>query len=57
MANTINEQKYENMSKKAFDEEKIHISALDEAIKEYENGKVERYENFDEFKKAMSNEI
>ncbi|HDX6307844.1 TPA: hypothetical protein RPW25_001946 [Campylobacter fetus subsp. venerealis] len=40
-------------SKKKIDEKEISIPALDEAIAEYQSGKVEKFKTFDEFERSL----
>lgn len=45
-----------SFSIKKVKQEQRRIPELDEAIKDYENGNVETYANFEEYKKAMNTE-
>ncbi|RKV95416.1 MAG: formate dehydrogenase [Campylobacter sp.] len=44
-------------TKSKIDEKNISIPALDEAIREFKNGEVDRFKNFDEYEKAMNSDV
>ena len=44
-------------TKSKIDEKNISIPALDEAIREFKNGEVDRFKNFDEYERAMNSDV
>lgn len=44
-------------TKSKIDEKNVSIPALDEAIREFKNGEVDRFKNFDEYERAMNSDV